>query len=256
MGATAIALQGSYRLQRRPSTWNVRFGSLCIHDGYICRSSDMPLKCVVLVLQENSERPIARRRIGFTPISISYSTGPIRTLESYFCSVENKEDDMRVGVKPIRVRANPAFRVRCYRSEFGSFLGRPPALVFRFAASSRKYSEPRLAIAEPPFRPSAFAAGERWCLRRSFTRASAECRSSRERPVRFCGRSGVVSRIRSTSAMMFLSASSSSRPATIHTRYGDARRIANSDESQSTHLSSDTTRHRQARINFGQRNFR
>src|SRR5690349_9175133 len=58
------------------------------------------------------------------------------------------------GQTPARV-----WPMRCY-SESDGLRGRPPARVLRFAASSRKYSEPRLAIAEPPLRPSAFAAGD------------------------------------------------------------------------------------------------
>ena len=85
--------------------------------------------------------------------------------------------------------------------------GLPPAFVLRLAASSRKCSLPYFrAVALPPMCPIAVAAGIFAWLMRSSVRASAARSNSRERPVRFWGRSGVVSRIRSTSEIKFFRA--------------------------------------------------
>lgn len=84
--------------------------------------------------------------------------------------------------------------------------GLPPAFVFRRAASWRKYSDPRCAVVVPPLCPKMAAAGSFTWLIRSSVRASAVRSNSRERLVRFSGSGAAVSRIRSISERIFLSA--------------------------------------------------
>lgn len=80
----------------------------------------------------------------------------------------------------------------------------PPPRVLRFAANSRKCSLPYFrAVSAPPLRPMAEAAGVSDWLIRSLVSAKAARSNSMERAVRFCGRTGPVSKTRTASDIKF-----------------------------------------------------
>jgi len=88
--------------------------------------------------------------------------------------------------------------------------GLPPARVLRFAASWRKCSEPnRRAVVVPPLCPMTAAGARLDCSMKSSTKAIAVRSRSRAAGVRFWGRTGLVSRIKSASETRFRSACSS-----------------------------------------------
>ena len=127
----------------------------------------------------------------------------------------NTQRSLKPPLRTEIVGSNPTTR-----THYMLLRGLPPAWVFRFAASWRKYSLPRFAVTLPPLCPMIAAAGLPLCFSRSSVSARAARSSSWHRGVLFSGRGSVVERIRSVSDMRFFNASSELLSDGISLRYG------------------------------------